>query len=113
MFCDGNCKSKHGKRCGLLVTETMTNKLTGEVKQEDRCIFGAQLGALYRIEKSLDGIHAAENGTRNAVANSHVAVADAITRAGDAIRHMIGKGFLAVVEEAQKRGLPEGEHDRS
>lgn len=64
MFCDGVC-IKGKKRCGLYVGEVLQERMSGTVKTEDKCIFVAILTALVRAEHQRDGLHAAQNSTRN------------------------------------------------
>ena len=63
MFCDGVCKKKN-KKCGLL-TEIIMEKKDGDIKNEEMCVFQATLHSALRSEGQRDGLHAAENSTRN------------------------------------------------
>jgi hypothetical protein len=64
MFCDGECKTKR-KKCGLLTTVWVEDKMTGKKQAEEKCVFLHILDSSIRAEYRLDGIHEAENGTRN------------------------------------------------
>jgi hypothetical protein len=67
MFCDGVCKKKN-KKCGLLTEVIMENKKDGIVRTEDHCVLQAILHSCLRSEGQRDGLHAAENSTRNEMA---------------------------------------------
>ena len=64
MFCDGKCK-KGNKKCGLLTEIIMENKKDGTVKNEEMCVQQARLHSSLRVEGLLEGLHAAQNSTRN------------------------------------------------
>jgi len=77
MFCDGNCK-KGNKKCGLLTEIIIENKKDGSVKNEEMCVFQASLHSLLRGEGQRDGLHAAENSTRNETVSKVLALQHAV-----------------------------------
>ena len=90
MFCDGICK-KGKKKCGLL-TEIIMEKKDGDVKNEEMCVFQATLHSALRSEGQRDGLHAAENSTRNE------------TVAGlRRIKEVIGTGMIGMLKTAEKK----------
>lgn len=90
MFCDGKCKTKK-KTCGLYVTETLQQKVSGDIKTEEKCILMAMLGVLYRIEQQNVGLHAAANSTRNEAAKQ-----------SSEVQATLAHGFLGLVSEIRK-----------
>jgi hypothetical protein len=91
MFCDGKCK-KGNKKCGLLTEIIFENKKDGTVKNEEMCVQQAQLHSSLRIEGLLEGLHAAENSTRNEVA------------AGlNNIKDVVGTGIIGMIKSAENR----------
>jgi len=90
MFCDGKCKTKR-KQCGLYITETLQEAVSGKVKNEEKCLFVAIYGSSIRIEQKLGGLHAAENSSRNeAVAQSQE------------LKEVVTAGFVGLIREARK-----------
>ena len=91
MFCDGVCKKKN-KKCGLLTEVIMENKKDGTVKNEELCVFQAILHSNLRSEGQMDGLHAAENSTRNE------------TVAGlRKIKDVIGTGMVGMLKSIEQR----------
>ena len=91
MFCDGVCKKKN-KKCGLLTEVIMENKKDGTVKNEETCVFQAILHSGLRGEGQRDGLHAAENSTRNEVSVSL-----------NKIKDVLGTGMIGMIEAAHGR----------
>jgi len=82
MFCDGKCK-KGNKKCGLLTEVIMENKKDGSVKNEEMCVFQATLHSMLRGESQRDGLHAAENSTRNETVSKVLALQQAVEQDRD------------------------------
>ena len=91
MFCDGVCKKKN-KKCGLLTEVIMENKKDGSVKSEEMCVFQATLHSSLRSEGQMDGLHAAENSTRNEMSAS-------LRR----IKEVIGTGMVGMIKTAERK----------
>jgi len=90
MFCDGKCK-KGSKKCGLL-TEIIMEKKDGDIKNEEMCVFQATLHSALRSEGQRDGLHAAENSTRNE------------TAAGlERIKDVIGTGMIGMLKSVERK----------
>ena len=91
MFCDGKCK-KGNKKCGLLTEIIMENKKDGTVKNEEMCVFQAILHSGLRGETQRDGLHAAENSTRNEMA------------AGlEKIKNVVGTGLIGIIKSVEQK----------
>jgi len=91
MFCDGKCK-KGSKKCGLLTEVIMENKKDGTVKNDELCVLQAILHSSLRSEGQMDGLHAAENSTRNE------------TAAGlRKIKEVIGTGMIGMLKTVERR----------
>ena len=90
MFCDGKCK-KGSKTCGLLSQVTMKNA-EGKVKTEDQCILHATAFSSFRVEHMLEGLHAAENSTRNEIASGL-----------DKVKKVIGTGMIGMIQIAEEK----------
>jgi len=91
MFCDGVCKKKN-KKCGLLTEVITENKKDGTVKNEEMCVFQATLHSALRSEGQRDGLHAAENSTRNET-----------VKGLRKIKEVIGTGMIGALRSAEKR----------
>ena len=91
MFCDGKCR-KGNKKCGLLTEIIMENKKDGTVKNEEMCVLQATLHSSLRIEGQMDGLHAAENSTRNETASGL-----------DKIKNVIGTGMAGMIRVVNDR----------
>ena len=93
MFCDGKC-NKGNKKCGLLTEVIMENKKDGTVKNEEVCVFQAILHSNLRSEGQMDGLHAAENSTRNEIA------------AGlEKIKNVVGTGMIGMLKSVEQRKI--------
>ena len=90
MFCDGKCK-KGNKKCGLL-TEVIMEKKDGTVENQEMCVFQATLHSALRSEGQRDGLHAAENSTRNETVKGLRKIKD-----------VIGTGMIGALRSAEKR----------
>ena len=67
-------------------------KKDGDVKNEEMCVFQATLHSALRSEGQRDGLHAAENSTRNE------------TVAGlRRIKEVIGTGMIGMLKTAEKK----------
>jgi len=91
MFCDGKCKDKK-KKCGLLFELWLENKQNGEKKRTEVCVFQAMLESQLRSEGQRDGLHAAENSTRNET-----------VKGLRKIKEVIGTGMIGALKLAEKR----------
>jgi hypothetical protein len=91
LFCDGVCK-KGKKKCGLLTEIIFENKKDGTVKNEEMCVQQAQLHSSLRIEGLLEGLHAAENSTRNEAAKGL-----------HEIKNVIGTGMIGMIKSVETR----------
>lgn len=91
MFCDGQCKKKN-KKCGLLIEMWLENKQNGEKRKAEICVFQAILESNLRSEGQLDGLHAAENSTRNEAAKGLREIKD-----------VIGTGMIGMLKQAEER----------
>ena len=93
MFCDGKCK-KGNKKCGLLTEVIIENKKDGTVQNEEMCVFQATLHSCLRKEGQLDGLHAAENSTRNEVAIGF-----------EKIKNIVGTGMIGMIKSVDQRKI--------
>ena len=85
MFCDGQCTKKN-KKCGLLLTVTMSNSLTGQHKTEDKCAFLCMAESLWNQEHGQVRIQAAVESDRNEQA-----------KWGREQNHTLAQGFLGLI----------------
>ena len=92
MFCDGKCK-KGSKKCGLL-TEVIMEKTDGTVKNEEMCVLQATLHSCLRSEGQRDGLHAAENSTRNETAKGL-----------NNIKDVLGTGMIGMIKSVEQRKI--------
>jgi hypothetical protein len=93
MFCDGKCQ-KGNKKCGLLVEEILENTKTNEIKHETKCVFNGIHASSLRVEGLLNGLHAAENSTRNETAEGL-----------DKIKDVIGTGMIGMIKSVEQRKI--------
>ena len=96
MFCDGKCKPKDNKRCGLLATITMKNEMSGDLKQEDHCVLWAIMASLHRQEQGQVRLQAAVESDRNEMAKGFMDVSDTLA-----------KGAIGLIKVAQQRLVEE------
>lgn len=89
MFCDGVCKNKKGKRCGLYATLMSTDKQTGKTTPTDKCIYFAQFKTLLNIEAGIDRLHAALNSQRNEEVNTGKEMSQVLANVGLLVHHAV------------------------
>ena len=91
MFCDGICKKKN-KKCGLLTDVWLEDKKTKKKWNEEKCVFIASLDSQLRAEGQRDGLHAAENSTRNEAAKGL-----------RKIKEIIGTGMVGMLKSIENK----------
>jgi len=96
MFCDGVCSKKH-KKCGMLTEIWLEKKSDGKKEKIKQCMMLAQLESTLRMEHLLDGLHAAQNSTRNETASGL-----------NKIKDVIGTGMVGMLKSVEKRGKISG-----
>ena len=70
----------------------MENKKDGTVKNEEMCVFQAILHSGLRGETQRDGLHAAENSTRNEVASGL-----------EKIKNVVGVGLVGMIKKVEEK----------
>lgn len=77
MFCDGIC-TKKGKKCGLLTEIIMENKMAGEIKTVEICVFKASFESQLRAEQGNIRLQAAIESKRNEEVKTGLGIQDAL-----------------------------------
>jgi hypothetical protein len=98
MFCNGICE-KDDKICGLLTEITFEDGKTKEFISKKMCVLHAMYESNIRSERQLDGLHKAENSTRNETADQLNKIGIAQKEGLLKIKEVLGIGMIGLIKK--------------